>query len=191
MTDAIATEFQDGPLPKTNPILVGHRWKEYHEALGLRSIVDYSWDMVQKEKHDMLHVLDFPYNGETLPQYVIGDGKLTQNRHHLYVHVHCGPYCDVVGSWNANVLFVFCSIRNHGGVPDIDEDAFELEVGGLVNKPVKISMKDLKDPNKFPQATVTVTLQCSGTRRREQIDEYPGDGDECMWSRTNVVSVIV
>ena len=29
------------------------------------------------------------------------------------------------------------------------------------------------------QVTVTVTLQCSGTRRREQIDEYPGDGDEC------------
>ena len=42
------------------------------------------------------------------------------------------------------------SIRNHGGVPDIDEDVFELEVGGLVKTPVKLSMKDLKDPNKFP-----------------------------------------
>ena len=41
-------------------------------------------------------------------------------------------------------------MRNHGGIPDIDEDAFELEIGGLVNKPVKISMKDLKDPSKFP-----------------------------------------
>lgn len=64
---------------------MGHRWKEYHEALGLKSIVDFSWEMVQKEKHDMLHVLDFPYNGETRPQYLLGDGKLTQNRHHLYV----------------------------------------------------------------------------------------------------------
>lgn len=28
-----------------------------------------------------------------------------------------------------------------------------------------------------------MTLQCSGTRRREQIDQYPGDGDEraCRW----------
>lgn len=42
------------------------------------------------------------------------------------------------------------SIRNHGGVPDIDADAFELEIGGLVNKPVTISLKDLQDPNKFP-----------------------------------------
>ena len=42
------------------------------------------------------------------------------------------------------------SIRNHGGVPDIEEDAFELEIGGLVNEPVILSMKDLKDPNIFP-----------------------------------------
>ena len=84
LTD-IQLEFQFVPLPQTNPILVGHRWKEYHEALGLKSIVDYSWEMVLKEKHDMLHVLDFPYNGETRPQYLLGDGKITQNRHHLYV----------------------------------------------------------------------------------------------------------
>ena len=42
------------------------------------------------------------------------------------------------------------SVRNHGGIPDIDEDAFELEIGGLVHTPVKISMADLKDPAKFP-----------------------------------------
>ncbi|KAI0799857.1 sulfite oxidase mitochondrial precursor [Irpex lacteus] len=147
-------DFQTDPLPKTNPILVGHRWKEYHEVLGLKNIVDFSWEMVQKEKEDMLHVLDFPYNGETLPKYIIGDGKLTQNKHHF--------------------------IRNHGGVPDIDPDAFELEIGGLVKTPVKISLKDLQDPTKFPQTELTVTLQCSGTRRREQIDVYPGDGDELI-----------
>ena len=42
------------------------------------------------------------------------------------------------------------SVRNHGGIPDIDEEVHELEIGGLVNKPVKISLKDLKDPSKFP-----------------------------------------
>ena len=41
-------------------------------------------------------------------------------------------------------------MRNHGGIPDIDEEVHELEIGGLVNKPVKISLKDLKDPSKFP-----------------------------------------
>ena len=30
------------------------------------------------------------------------------------------------------------------------------------------------------QHEVTVTLQCSGTRRIEQIREYPGDGDELI-----------
>jgi len=42
------------------------------------------------------------------------------------------------------------SVRNHGGVPDIEESKFELEIGGLVNQSVKISLKDLQDPAKFP-----------------------------------------
>ncbi|OBZ69032.1 Sulfite oxidase [Grifola frondosa] len=146
-------EFQLVPLPKTNPILIGHRWKEYHEALGLKSIVDFSWETVLKEKPGMIHLLDFPYNGET-PRIPLLENKITDNKWHF--------------------------VRNHGGIPDIDEDAFELEIGGLVNNPVKLSMKDLKDASRFPHCEVTVTLQCSGTRRIEQIREYPGDGDELI-----------
>jgi sulfite oxidase len=95
MLKPLLLDFQSDPLPKTNPILIGHRWKEYHEALGLKSIVDFSWEMVQKEKEDMLHVLDFPYNGETLPKYILGDGKITQNKHHLCV---CGAISTLVFS---------------------------------------------------------------------------------------------
>ncbi|KAH9936496.1 sulfite oxidase mitochondrial precursor [Fomitopsis serialis] len=146
-------EFQLEPLPKTNPVLIGYRWKEYHEALGLQRIVDFSWETVQKEKPDMIHLLDFPYNGET-PRKPLMEGKITDNKYHF--------------------------VRNHGGIPDIDEDAFELEIGGLVNTPVKLTMKDLKDASRFPQKEVTVTLQCSGTRRIEQIQEYPGEGDELI-----------
>lgn len=29
----------------------------------------------------------------------------------------------------ANQQYVSCSVRNHGGIPDIDEDAFTLEIG--------------------------------------------------------------
>lgn len=76
------TEFQFVPLPKTNPILVGHRWKEYHEALGLKNIVDFSWETVQKEKPGMIHLLDFPYNGET-PRPELVSGKITDNKWHL------------------------------------------------------------------------------------------------------------
>ncbi|KAJ7213940.1 Oxidoreductase, molybdopterin-binding domain-containing protein [Mycena pura] len=146
-------EFQFVPLPDTNPILIGHRWKEYHEALGLKSIVDFSWKTVLEEKPDLLHVLDFPYNGETTHEQLLL-GKLTDNKYHF--------------------------VRNHGGIPNIKEDVFELEIGGLVHKSVKLSLAELKDPAKFPQVEVTVTLQCSGTRRIEQINQYPGDGDELI-----------
>jgi len=146
-------EFQLAPLPDTNPVLIGHRWKEYHAALGLGSIVDFSWETVQREKPDLIHLLDFPYNGETTrPQLM--QGKLTDNKYHF--------------------------VRNHGGVPNIDEDSYDLEIGGLVNTPAVISLRDLQDPDQFPQVEVTVTLQCSGTRRIEQIGQYPGDGDELI-----------
>lgn len=50
----------------------------------------------------------------------------------------------------------------------------------MVKEPKKITMKELKDPNIFKQVTMTVTLQCAGTRRLEQIHEYPGAGDELL-----------
>ncbi|KAF6747841.1 Oxidoreductase, molybdopterin-binding domain-containing protein [Ephemerocybe angulata] len=146
-------EFQNRPLPDTNPVIISPRWREYHDALGIGHIVDYSWEVVQKEKPDIIHLLQFPYNGETRFEQLL-KGRLTDNKYHF--------------------------IRNHGGVPDINEDAFELEIGGLVNTPVKLSLKELQDPSKFTQSEVTVTLQCSGTRRVEQIKEYPGEGDELI-----------
>lgn len=62
-----APEFQLAPLPKTNPILEGVRWKQYHYALGkaTKDMPAESWLFVEKEKSpDMIHVLQFPYNGE-------------------------------------------------------------------------------------------------------------------------------
>lgn len=72
------------PLPDQNPILEGVRWKQYHYAMGetLKDIPDIrydfsqdtlekmatnrsSWKYVKQEKsEDMIHVLQFPYNGE-------------------------------------------------------------------------------------------------------------------------------
>ncbi|KAG8214400.1 Oxidoreductase, molybdopterin-binding domain-containing protein [Butyriboletus roseoflavus] len=193
-------EFQFVPLPNTNPVLVGYRWKEYHEALGLKYIVDFSWETVQKEKPDLIHLLgestdqvsgsvtaivyphsfhvfygqDFPYNGETRRDQLL-QGKITDNKYHLYVF-----FLLVQQLAMPNAILFLSSVRNHGGVPDIDEDLFKLEIGGLVNNTVSLSLRDLKDPEKFPQSEVTVTLQCSGTRRIEQIREYPGDGDELI-----------
>ncbi|KAG6849083.1 hypothetical protein H0H93_011392 [Arthromyces matolae] len=150
---SLPPEFQFVPLPKTNPVLIGERWKQYHHALGLNHFFKHSWDVVQEEKPNLIHLLDFPYNGETRRHQLLA-GKLTDNKYHF--------------------------VRNHGGVPDIQEDKYELEIGGLVNKHVKLTLKELKDPSRFPQEEVIVTLQCSGTRRIEQILQYPGDGDELI-----------
>jgi sulfite oxidase len=75
-------EFQLVPLPKTNPVLEGVRWKQYHYALGatLRDQPDISWKYVQQEKAaDFLHVLQFPYNGEP-PRSRLVETEMTANQ---------------------------------------------------------------------------------------------------------------
>ncbi|KAH8587368.1 Oxidoreductase, molybdopterin-binding domain-containing protein [Bisporella sp. PMI_857] len=159
-------EFQLVPLPKTNPVLEGVRWKQYHYAFGgaggsgwegewgLKDIPRESWEFVQKEKSkDMIHVLQFPYNGEP-PRDRLVQSVITPNSDHF--------------------------VRNHGGIPEISEGDYFFDVGGLVNNPRRISMRELKDESIFPRQSNVVTIQCSGTRRIEQIHEYPGDGDELI-----------
>ena len=46
--------------------------------------------------------------------------------------------------------------------------------------PTRFTLKDLQDESKLPRQSNIVTLQCSGTRRIEQIHEYPGNGDELI-----------
>mgnify|MGYP002718964381 CR=1 FL=1 len=69
-------------------------------------------------------------------------------------------------------------VRNHGGIPTITNlDKYSIQIGGLVRNPGELLFKDLIDPSKFPQEKMNITLQCSGTRRMEQIALYPGEGD--------------
>ena len=65
-------------------------------------------------------------------------------------------------------------MRNHGGIPTIRKEDYFLEIGGMVNSPKRLSLKDLQNEELFPRQSAVVTLQCSGTRRIEQIQEYPG-----------------
>lgn len=98
----------------------------------------------------MTHVLDFPYNGEPNHGSLMEDA-ITPSQHHF--------------------------VRNHGGIPKcINPELYKVEIGGKVKRPISLKLSDLKDPNQFLQRKITVTLQCSGTRRREQIALYPGHG---------------
>lgn len=60
-------------------------------------------------------------------------------------------------------------VRNHGAVPQVrDEDIpdWEFTVEGLVEKPLKITLKELMSD--FEQKTYPITLVCAGNRRKEQ-----------------------
>lgn len=60
----------------------------------------------------------------------------------------------------------------------IDSDAWFLRLEGLVREPRKLTLADLQDESRFPRMERMVTIQCSGTRRIEQISLYAGEGDE-------------
>lgn len=142
------------PIPETNPVLDGLHWKMWHHAIGgeLDTLADDSWDIVLREKHpDMLHLLQFPYNGEP-PKRLTTAKAVTPNSLHY--------------------------VRNHGGIPVIDEDKWSLDLEGLVAEPRSFTLADLMDESKFPRVEKMISMQCAGTRRIEQISLYAGQGDE-------------
>lgn len=71
-------------------------------------------------------------------------------------------------------------VRNHGNIPNINPSEYFLRLDGLVKTPQKISLADLQNEDLFPRLSKVVTVQCSGTRRIEQIQEYAGEGDEMI-----------
>ena len=71
-------------------------------------------------------------------------------------------------------------VRNHGGIPDISAAAYNLCIDGLVTRPTTLKLADLQNQKLFPRQSNVVTIQCSGTRRIEQINEYAGEGDEMI-----------
>lgn len=71
-------------------------------------------------------------------------------------------------------------MRNHGGIPDIDPSRYHLWLDGLVANPRSFTLADLQNEALFPRQTKLVTIQCSGTRRIEQINQYAGEGDEMI-----------
>ncbi len=147
-------EFQLGMIPGTNPVLPGTRFTMWHHAIAgeLSDAPEDSWRTVLREKHpDMLHLLQFPYNGEP-PKRLVTAKAVTPTDLHF--------------------------VRNHGGIPSIDEEKWSLDIDGLVNNPRTFTMKEIMDESRFPRIKKMATIQCSGTRRIEQIGLYAGQGDQ-------------
>lgn len=67
-------------------------------------------------------------------------------------------------------------VRNHLPVPRINVSEYRLTVTGIGMRNVSLSLEDLK--SKFPQRTVTTTMQCAGNRRDEMNKVKPVKGLE-------------
>jgi DMSO/TMAO reductase YedYZ molybdopterin-dependent catalytic subunit len=53
-------------------------------------------------------------------------------------------------------------VRNHFQIPTLDPAAFRLSVGGFVDRPMSLSVADLRQ---MPSRTLVVTLECAGNGR--------------------------
>lgn len=66
-------------------------------------------------------------------------------------------------------------IRNHGEIPEINAGTFRLQVNGLVERELALSIATLQ--NDFAKHTVMATLQCAGNRRDQLIAVAPIPGE--------------
>jgi sulfite oxidase len=74
-------------------------------------------------------------------------------------------------------------IRNHAPVPEVDPDSFRLEVGGLVDRKLRLSLTELREG--FPRVALAATLQCAGNRRNELMKVAPIPG-EVAWGADGI-----
>lgn len=87
--------------------------------------------------------------------------------------------------------------RNHGPIPQVDPDAWHLEVGGLVQRPLTFTLADLR--RRFRQHSLVATLACAGNRRGElmrtrpiagQIGWGPGAISTAEWTGARLADVL-
>jgi DMSO/TMAO reductase YedYZ molybdopterin-dependent catalytic subunit len=64
-------------------------------------------------------------------------------------------------------------VRNHFQIPTLDPNAFRLTVGGLVDRPLSLSLRDLQN---MPSQTLVATLECAGNGRTAF--EVPVEGEK-------------
>jgi len=56
-------------------------------------------------------------------------------------------------------------IRNHGNIPNLAVEGYRLKVEGLVERPVELSLEELR--SRFAKTECEATITCAGNRRRE------------------------
>jgi len=66
-------------------------------------------------------------------------------------------------------------VRNHGTVPEVDPASYRLTISGMVERPLELSLEEIRD--EFPKETITATVQCAGNRRQGLMEarQIPGE----------------
>lgn len=90
----------------------------------------------------------------------------------------------VAAPFTPNDLFF---VRNHAPAPTIDPVSYRLGVHGLVQRPLMLSLDELR--TRFPTKRVDATLQCAGNRRQELLPygEIPG---ELLWGEEAISTAV-
>src|SRR5262245_36347635 len=63
-------------------------------------------------------------------------------------------------------------VRNHFQIPKLDPETFQLRVSGQVDRPLALSLRDLRN---MPSQTLVVTLECAGNGRTLFDPPIPGE----------------
>lgn len=104
-----------------------------------------------------------------------GWGKRADMLVHEHDPFNAEPAPDVLGRSDVTPINAFYS-RNHGPVPDLDPVAWRLEVSGLVERPLDLSLRALRED--FEHHSVVATMQCAGNRRAGLIEVRDIDGED-------------
>jgi sulfite oxidase len=78
-------------------------------------------------------------------------------------------------------------VRCHGSIPRIDPQYYRLMISGMVQHPLALSLNELR--SRFPERTVTATLQCVGSRRDELMKVRPIP-DEIAWGADAISTAV-
>ena len=67
-------------------------------------------------------------------------------------------------------------VRGHGPVPQLDPSTWRLHVSGLLERPLSLSLEELRD-GRFAERELVATLQCAGNRRHDllAVRDIPGE----------------
>ena len=88
-------------------------------------------------------------------------------------------------------------VRNHGPVPIVHPDSYQLSISGSINNPLTLSLTELK--SRFPKVTMMASLMCAGNRRTElhKIQPVRGVGwglsaiSNAVWSGASLRAVLI